>query len=136
MAMNFPGYSGLLGPAQVMKGVDSIDDYRDLHERLVTERLGRVWKSEQPVVAYVSQGRWVARCHWCGNGVCTSPAWKIALCSDCGAAYEEGFVVFPANHAAIEAALCQRVRRIDQDWHPGMTVRDLKRENSENGEAA
>lgn len=143
--MKFPGYLALLGPETLVeistgeggtplrREVRTVDDYRAFQERAVTRRHGQVWESDQPVFALVNQGRWVASCHWCRNGMLTRPDWGVAFCGECGARYEEGKVVFPQDHTAIAKILCRRPERATQNWTTDQTSEDLARENHERG---
>lgn len=60
-----------------------------------------------PIAARIDGGRWLVTCE-CGNAPMTDPdpAWRVARCFECGNVYTA--VVFPADYAAIEAALVKR----------------------------
>lgn len=132
--MTFPGYSSLLG-AEQLKDVETPEDYRRWHAHVVEDRLGEVWDSDVMVTARVNHGRWVADCFWCSTGMLIRPDWGIACCGECGAFYRRGMVTCPNDAEDIEAVLCRRVKRENQNWAQPETVADLRRESLTRGVA-
>jgi hypothetical protein len=89
---------------------------------------GKVTYSDTPVVAFVSDNRWVAQCS-CGGGMGCWAEMPRACCYDCGTSYP---VVFPdpVTLAAGEAVLDARPEPDTRNWRPDEeTVADLKVEN-------
>ena len=130
---HFTGYCFLQGPEQLLlepgRRVTSREEYLAWHISAVTFRGGNVWDSPEQVKTYINHGRWVADCFWCKNGMLTRPDWRLACCSECGARYHLGRIVYPKNYKAIEKILLRRVRRDQQNWDDRQSVGELEKEN-------
>lgn len=85
---------------------------------------------DRPLVAYVSDCRWVALCVECGGGVAAWPENPQGCCLDCGHLYT---LTFPDAEtiAAATVALEARLDRQTRNWRPDMgeTAADLEAEN-------
>lgn len=129
----FKGYRFLLGPEQLAlepgRRVDSPATYRAWYLGAIVDRGGEAWTTNRKAVARVNHGRWIADCPWCETGMQTRPDWGVAYCAECGAGYERGTVVFPDDHAEIEAVLLTRVKRSQQHWDNRQTLEELVAEN-------
>lgn len=129
-APGFRGYRFLLGPEQLSiagQSVDSPEIYRVWHSTTIEDRGARAWDAGRQAIARVNHGRWIADCAWCNGGMLTRPSWGVAYCAECGARYEA--VVFPSEHAKIEAVLLRRVRRDQQNWDARQSFDELEAEN-------
>ena len=135
MQHSFPGYEGLFGAERLGNGaVYSAESYRVWHAHRICPTLGvQPWTSDKSVVACVNQGRWLALCTSCGEGMLTRPDWGIACCAQCGAVYNESLVVFPEDASEISQILCLRPERNSQNWLLPETVADLHDENVAHG---
>ena len=86
-------------------------------------------RSETPIAAHVSDGRWVIDCP-CGGGALAEPAWGIGICVDCGTIHP---VTFPRERAAIEEVLLARPSEVNRHFLPAeahrhrLTVRAARR---------
>lgn len=83
----------------------------------------------------VNHGRWVVDCPVCLSAQLASFTDPRFLCVTCGNVNVDGKwfrLAWPANAAAIEAALVIRPTE-NRNWSPGETVADLRRENTEHG---
>lgn len=76
------------------------------------------------VLAYVSQGRWVADCRDCEGAEMVIES-KPMICGSCGAVRQ---VAWPDEGSELEAVLERRHPR-NQNWRPGETVSDLDADN-------
>lgn len=95
-----------------------------------------------PAVAYVNNGRWVARCTrpGCMSAEAAGPRddgrgdgglhRDHFECSECGWRCD---VEWPAEIERIERLLAQRPLRVNRNWMPGEPVLDLVAENVMNG---
>lgn len=88
-------------------------------------------EDDREVIAYVSDGRWVADCPqtFCMGGIACWPEHKVACCLDCGHVYK---VKFPSKKTREEAELILSQRPLEnQNWRPdlGEKVRMLAAEN-------
>jgi hypothetical protein len=86
------------------------------------------------VEAYVNDSRWVVQCPGCNGAQLASRNDHRFFCVDCLNADNGGHwlrVVWPKDHAEIEAALLQRPNPKTRHWRPGETVADLVRETEE-----
>ena len=131
--MNFPGYKRLKGAEILAIGkfsVTSPEFYKHWQTLLVSASNAKTWPSLEKIKAYVNYGKWVANCFWCKKGVLTRPDWGVAYCPTCGAQYEKGMVIFPADQE-IERLLCLRPDPETQHWDDLQTADDLLRENRE-----
>lgn len=81
-------------------------------------------------MALISGGKWLVRCV-CGNAPSVAPEWRLALCFECGAVYED--LVLPDAQPDITAALLERPSPSQRHWTPGETADDLRAENRRNG---
>jgi len=78
---------------------------------------------------YVDGGRWAMRCmNECGNVVVIHPDWRLGLCCECGAVYED--VTLPAERVEIEAELAKRKFPSLRGWKPTESVDRLRDENA------
>lgn len=108
----------------------------------------------EPVLAFVNNGRWLARCKVCGNPMYVSYQTPVAYCSECGngGTYVAFPVAFPVDREEIEAALLTRkvvvregqyirndvewalnsrpaIPGLGRNWRPGITVQQLQEAN-------
>jgi hypothetical protein len=102
---------------------------------------------DNPVVARVERGRWIADCE-CGGAEWVAESVPF-FCFSCGNASVNGdgrLVIFPTNRREVEVALLERgvvnnpqlsqinnalnakpmVQNCGRDWHPEKTVDDLR----------
>lgn len=94
--------------------------------------------SKTRLVAYVSDGRWVADCPGgpdgnCGGGMAAWPEHEHACCLDCGTVYP---IDFPHGQEIAEATEALDARLpMHRHWRPdrGETAEDLRVENVERG---
>ena len=83
----------------------------------------------------VNDDRWIVRCP-CGGAQLASWTDRRFFCVDCAMAWTGGkwvTVTWPANPAAVEAALDVRPERHTRSWTPNQSVKDLHRENDDHG---
>ncbi len=111
----------------------------------------------EPVLAFVNNGRWLARCKVCGNPMYVSWLVPIVYCPECGNGGSQVAwpVEFPDERERIEAALISRlveladpkklirndvewalnarpvIPGLGRNWRPGITVEQLMAENDE-----
>ena len=105
-------HTHILGPETVLAfDCSTPEKYRKAHAR-GSRRLRIVL---DPIAARVDAGRWLVDCP-CGSGCSTRPDWGFACCFSCGAVHEA--VTFPADVAAIEAALMQQPSPARRFWSP------------------
>lgn len=134
---------GLLSTTTLMTplhvhGVRTPEEYRALQRSAIangkTARPGLNWKEPWPSdrgrSAFVSGGKWIVICD-CGNGPSADPEWRLALCLECGAVYED--VALPDDRAEIERLLLERAQVSNRHWHRAETVSDLARDNAAHG---
>lgn len=87
---------------------------------------------EEPILAYISRGAWLAHCPDC-RGV--EYAWEecFFVCCSClnsKVGHKVRRSAFPAERKEIEELLEARPL-LNRNWYPGETLADLKRENRE-----
>lgn len=111
----------------------------------------------EPVLAFVNNGRWLARCKVCSNPVYVSPTKPILYCPECGNGGSKSAwgVEFPLDREKIEAELLRRpmeladpnrlvrneieeafnsrpvIAGLTRAWRPGITVETLAKENDD-----
>lgn len=80
------------------------------------------------VVAYLNNGRWVADCPNCRNGLPIHPEWTKTACrgNGCGRIFIN--VVVPENWRAIESTVTMRPVA-NRNWQDGESVEFLQGEN-------
>jgi len=88
------------------------------------------WRAQERPPVIVSGGKWLVRCA-CGNAPSVAPEWRLALCFECGAVYED--LAMPEGQTEISAALLERQSASQRHWTPGETAADLRAENRRNG---
>ncbi|MFC6045745.1 hypothetical protein ACFP8W_05820 [Nocardioides hankookensis] len=84
---------------------------------------------------YVSEGRWVVMCPDCGGAQFAARDDHRFMCVECSNVAIEGLwrpVVWPDDHAELEAELERRPMRRNQNWVPDETVEDLAAEFAAN----
>lgn len=92
-----------------------------------------------PVVqARINHGNWIADCPDpdCAGAELVDPDDLRFWCCSCSMANLDGQwlpVQMTAQRAQLEAELRKRPRRQIQNWAPGESLADLRRENAENG---
>lgn len=86
----------------------------------------------ETVMAYVSDGRWVATCPNCNGGMATWIEMEDCCCYDCGNSY---LVSFPSPSVVAEAEMVLEARpQSARNWVPeAETLLDLKVENLTRG---
>lgn len=134
----------LLGPRHIHPGVHSEADYRRAHAEAIKQGRRKYpnlvwhdpWSATVRPPVFVAGGLVQIRCvtPGCGNCPSVSPDWRVALCWDCGAVYEQ--LEISAEFAAIERLLVARPEVATRNWLPGETIADLARENAEHSIAA
>lgn len=93
-------------------------------------------------LAYVNHGRWVCDCPACNAGWLVRPEAPQSLFDAKGRPYERCrcgtpiAVQFPAEKAAIDAALAERRLDVNRNWYPHETVIDLLAQTLEREEVA
>lgn len=86
-------------------------------------------QAAEPVLAYVSDGRWVADCPNCRGGIAAWPEHNQGCCFDCGTV---ATIEYP-DESEITEALAALAQRPDTalNWRPdrGETAQTLRHEN-------
>jgi hypothetical protein len=126
-------------PRAVLRGSpETPEDYLRLLEASAREahrkgllRRPEVRRSDAPLTAYVSDGRWVADCPDCGAGISVDPEWPLAGCFECFRLFSA--LVVPPRWREIEAALEARPKPATRNWLPRESVADLLVENAAHG---
>lgn len=135
----------ILGPMHVHPGVVTASDYyrRQQAHREHGRRLypGLVWPAPwrytgAPPLVFVSGGWWkvycvTPACQAQGDHPSFSIEWRLAICLNCGAVYED--VPVPADAAEIARLLLLRHEMWTRNWLPSETVADLYAENAAHG---
>lgn len=107
--------------------------------RLTDGRLGMPsHATEVTLPAEVNGSRWIVQCPTCNSASYADPADPRFFCIDCGnIAHGGGWcdVAFPADQAAIEAALSARPDPNTRTWLPTEDVADLIAQNVAHGVA-
>lgn len=106
----------------------TVEEIREFWGRQAERSGFELRHDDRPVKAYVSDGRWVARCLNCPGGIAAGPRFEEGACLSCG-------TIFPLEHpdddtvAAVEAVF--KVRPPERrHWEPWVqTVDDLREEN-------
>lgn len=118
-------------PHEVLKGrPETPDAYMSLLMQKAQRNRARVRLSSTALVAYVSDGRWVADCPSCNAGIAIHPEWHVAGCFECYTQYQR--ITVPGQWQDVEVALQPRPLR-NQNWLPHETVSDLRIENAARG---
>ena len=128
-------------PCHVHPGVQTEADYRARQAeylarmRQMYAHLGDVVVHAAPAPAevFVSGGKWVVECP-CGNCPSVHPDWRLALCFECGAVYED--VEVPLATRAIELCLVARQSLAARYWNPALSTLDLLATNAAIGLAS
>ena len=107
-------------------GVTSIEDYRELHERVMHEQNSDTFEVTSSRPAYINHGRWVVDCECHGAGL-TSRAFNCSCCFDCGRVYLS--ITFPPDAEQIVACLLKRRDAVTRNWNLGETLEQLEQEN-------
>jgi hypothetical protein len=91
-------------------------------------------ESAEVIVAYISDGRWVADCAFCAGGIACWPDGGMVACMDCGTTYQNVDYPTPRQIRDVERVLAARPRGM-MDWHRqrGETMNDLKAQNLMHG---
>jgi len=140
-------------------------DHRDFIRRLPNKRHGiPTWNGKEtnqdPVVARVDFGRWLADCG-CGGAEYVDPGDPIFFCFSCGNADHGGNarrVIFPDSitlvsieKTLLERPVIERIGKTDsqkamnsipalamlaRSWNPGETVKDLKDQHARSKQKA
>jgi hypothetical protein len=82
---------------------------------------------EIAIAVYANHGRWIAECPDCREAQIASATDYRFMCNGCANVAVGGLwraVVWPEEHAEIDAALSSRPR-VHQNWLPGETLEDL-----------
>lgn len=90
------------------------------------------------VAVFVNHGRWIVQCPTCRSAQIAAKSDRRFFCIECDNIVDDKqwlTVDWPADPDAIEAELGKRPDPNTQGWHPGETVEDLARENTEHGVA-
>jgi len=92
----------------------------------------------EPLRARINHGRWIVDCPVpeCGGAELVDPDNPRFWCLSCDNHGMDGRwypVEFPAERPAIETVLLKRPNAANQNWRPGETVDDLRRENERYG---
>ena len=97
----------------------------------ITTIVPKLVDGTKPILAYVNQGRWIAKCECGGAEIIWSEG--LFMCQSCwNSAYKHNFrpVVFPEQRAEIEYILDMRPL-MNRHWLLGETIAQLKAENEE-----
>jgi hypothetical protein len=81
----------------------------------------------------MNHGRWVAHCPFCNSAEIAQP--PVFFCQDCRNQMMDNKPLpfeMPRYWRAIEEVLAVRPK-INRNWLPGETLKDLQRENHEHG---
>lgn len=100
---------------------------RDLSEAMAAPLGGK----SVAVEVYANHGRWIVECPVCHDAQLASRDDHRFMCVGCGNASIGGVwrpVVWPKNHAAIEALLDERPRHLANAL-PGETLEQIRKEN-------
>ncbi len=116
--------------ATAIRAYGSPEQYRRVFDLKCRERGFVPHTVSSPVRAYVNHNRWLIACE-CGAGNYADPTMATAYCLGCGAVHTS--VVFPANVAALEAALIERPVPETRNWTTGETTVSLAAENVAHG---
>jgi hypothetical protein len=129
-------------------------------EGVRAKKISKGWDGKtvegEPVLAFVNNGRWGARCKVCSNPMYVSVLTPVFYCAECGNGGSSAAwpVQFPAERESIEAELLKRELVVDEsrlvrnevelsfvatpmtpglarNWRPGVSVEDLERERTE-----
>jgi biotin carboxyl carrier protein len=103
-----------------------------------TEYADPLVEDATPMQVVVNHGRWMVLCQ-CNNGIVVPPREEgvQAICPSCGTVWTT--LVWPGEEVgegevtAIVQALEERRFPPTQNWNPGETAADLRRENAERG---
>jgi hypothetical protein len=90
---------------------------------------------DDPVLAYVNHGRWVAECECFSAQVVTEadPRFYCVECFNVAFGGRWRTIIFPSETAEIGVVLAERPERKRQNWTPGESVELLVAENIEQG---
>jgi len=105
-------------------------EYEAKHLAMCTAARISPWESVRPVVAHVSEGRWVGDCPHCRNGIPLHRDWPTARCAECGGVFPH--VQWPDAFDEIEAVLAVRPMA-NQNWTDPETVERLVVDNIRHG---
>jgi hypothetical protein len=89
--------------------------------------------SEERPLPFISGGRWVVMCG-CGNAPSYDPDWMLALCFECGAAYQQ--LAPPAGWRQAEAMLMARPEMKMRHWIATESLDELVAETIAHGHLA
>ena len=96
------------------------------------------WKTTDGTVnAYINHGRWVADCPDCSGAELVNKTERKFWCESCHNTFNNGKcrrVIFPRNWNAIEKVILARPNLKNRNWKLSETIKDLKRQNKENGD--
>lgn len=108
------------------QGGATIDDQRAYWTEALRGRGLTVKMDRRTLIAYISDGRWVASCPNCNGGIACWDQNPHGCCLCCGHCYP---IEFPDGYKDAELLLAGR-RPTEQHWeaHLGETVRDLELE--------
>lgn len=105
----------------IVRGPDSEAEYVATQRRIAAKLApGRERQESTPVLAYISDGRWVADCV-CNAASIVHPSYTEAHCAECGAVAP---LVFPEAWAEIEEVLMLSPTTGARNWQ-GETVAEL-----------
>jgi hypothetical protein len=111
-------------------GAFTVDGQRDHWVRFLRDSRGGLAPiiDKRTIVAYVSDGRWVADCPHCNDGIACWDENPQGCCLGCGHVYR---VRFPDGHKEAEIILTARPMQRNRNWHPhrGETLDHLRDEN-------
>lgn len=121
--------SDTLGTPEHAHQVQDADAYRALAlsaGRATGAFSGLQERGHEIVEAFVNRGRWLMRCT-CGNAPSAHPAWRLAICLECGSVW---YPFFPNQDMVTEVERLLLTRPIDnRNWHPQETLAALRIEN-------
>jgi hypothetical protein len=83
------------------------------------------------IEVYAAHDRWIAECPDCCGAQLASLNDRRFMCNNCGNAMLGGLwrpLVWPKNHAEIDALLDARPNVENRNWNPGETIGDLRAE--------
>jgi len=117
----------LLGPAQTVRMRTEADVTARVERRAAADGQ-QVRLDRRTLVAYVSEGRWVADCPGCRAGIAIHPEWTTAACLGVGCYRLYTSIAVPTDWVEIETALDVR-DKVNQNALPGETAAALEVEN-------
>ena len=103
----------LRGPDAI--GIFSPEEYEARQIAMVSTRGRKIEARPDSVIALVNEGRWLASCLFCNNGMPLHKDWPVARCVSCGSVYAH--IVWPEDFTEIDERLSELPTR-EREWVP------------------